>query len=866
MSTATVLSEILEWSAARPSWQRDALRRLVVQGSLEEEDIEALAILCKKAHGLDDGPSPVALKTQHLPKPDDVSQSISLRSLKHHAGVNALASQQEMTFGPQLTIVYGANAAGKSGYTRILKRACRARGAEEILGNVVSPVSLSSPSATITFDVNGRSQMHTWRDNDPPNSFLSRISVFDHHCASVYVAQKTDVAFRPMGLDLFDKLSNACEAVKTILDRERRILTRQQLTLPSVPPGTEVAQLTARITSLTDPGKVKALASLTNDEITHMANLKSRLTDLQSRDHDRQARAIEFRAKRVRRLVAKLRDVAEVSSSNFSKKLFGHRNRLHAASHALHDHRASAFSDQPLKNTGSEAWRKLWDAATIFSEMDAYPDHPFPVTERGSRCVLCQQELTGEGTQRFRRFSEFLESDRKDEYDHAVVKYEEAVSSLRRGIETAKSASEMVPDLDYDDAATGEEVRAWLDASILRLRGWEQILSKELPVETRLESPMSLISAVEDHAISLEDRVRELRSGDHRTTINRLKKQLREMNARKVLEQHLDHVLENIERKKRLAAYQECIADTRTNAITRKSTEVTRRAVTAQLTGAFLTELDQLGFRHVEVQLAVAGGSRGSLYHKLQLRRAPGVDVAKVVSEGEARCISIASFFAELSTAAHRSAILFDDPVSSLDHTWRRNVAKRLVKESLARQVVIFTHDIVFLLALSDAADEVGVDVVHQCLRRDHVHAGVTSQEIPWVAMRVKKRIGQLKTRAQEAGAAYRKGRQNEYEEDAARIYGLLRESWERAVEEVLLGGTVERYRHSIETKRAMKLSDICAGDLTALRNGMTKCSTWLAGHDSAPAGNAPFPNPTELEADIGALEAWVGAINRRRR
>ena len=55
--------------------------------------------------------------------------------------------------------------------------------------------------------------------------------------------------------------------------------------------------------------------------------------------------------------------------------------------------------------------------------------------------------------------------------------------------------------------------------------------------------------------------------------------------------------------------------------------------------------------------------------------------------------------------------------------------------------------------------------------------------------MRVKKRIGQLKKRAQEAGADYRKGRQGEYEEGAARIYGLLRESWERAVEEVLLGG-----------------------------------------------------------------------------
>jgi wobble nucleotide-excising tRNase len=83
------------------------------------------------------------------------------------------------------------------------------------------------------------------------------------------------------------------------------------------------------------------------------------------------------------------------------------------------------------------------------------------------------------------------------------------------------------------------------------------------------------------------------------------------------------------------------------------------------------------------------GGSHGALFHKLQLRRAPGVSVPKVVSEGEARCLSIASFFAELSTAEDRSAILFDDPVSSLDDAWRRHVAERLVNEARSRQVIV---------------------------------------------------------------------------------------------------------------------------------------------------------------------------------
>lgn len=47
-----VVGEILGWSSELPVWQRDALRRLVSQGTLEATDLDALTELCKAAHGL----------------------------------------------------------------------------------------------------------------------------------------------------------------------------------------------------------------------------------------------------------------------------------------------------------------------------------------------------------------------------------------------------------------------------------------------------------------------------------------------------------------------------------------------------------------------------------------------------------------------------------------------------------------------------------------------------------------------------------------------------------------------------------------------------------------------------------------------
>ena len=67
-----------------------------------------------------------------------------------------------------------------------------------------------------------------------------------------------------------------------------------------------------------------------------------------------------------------------------------------------------------------------------------------------------------------------------------------------------------------------------------------------------------------------------------------------------------------------------------------------------------------------------------------------------MLSEGEHRCVAIAAFLAELSTSESNSAIVFDDPVSSLDHVYKDNVAERLAEEGKNRQVIVFTHDHVF--------------------------------------------------------------------------------------------------------------------------------------------------------------------------
>lgn len=862
----TVLKEILEWSQGRPAWQRDALRRLVQHGELSENDIQELVEICKAEHGLAAPQDAFPLTKAHVPQQSGIAAPVSLTSIFHHRGVNALAEDQTLKFSPNLTVVYGDNAAGKTGYIRILKSACRARGQEKILGNVVSGSSPLSPVVAIKYMVGTEENPREWSGRGE-DEFIARVSVFDGHCAAVYLTQKTDVAFRPFGLDLFDKLVQACKSVRTELEKEQRSLASNSLATvqTQVPEGTVVAKLLANITLLTKPQEVEALSRLSPEQKARLTMLEKSLLDLQANDPEKLIRQLTLRAGRVQALARHIREVEAALSAETVESLFNARMEVHLKSEEAKRLREAAFPLGVLDGTGSESWSELWESARTFSQELAYTGQPYPVVENGAQCVLCQQDLDHAARHRLRQFEEFVTSTSEQELQKARTNLAKLRKNLIDLQVSTESIGETLEEIRIEHEDIADTIEAALGTAEAHRQAVGRALSEDRDVPSDCPALTSFAAKADALAAQIAERADMLRTSASAETLERISVETRELQARKLLTTHQEIVLNEIERKKKYAAYDQCIGDTRTHAITQKSTAVTRSTVTQKLKHSFQSELSKLDFRHVEVELKEVGGAEGVLYHKLVLTRAPGIELPKVVSEGEQRCLSIAAFFAELSTADDPSGIVFDDPVSSLDYKWRENVARRLVEEANRRQVIVFTHDVVFLLLLKQSAGEQCVTQLDQHVRQLSGGAGVCAEELPWVALKVAKRIGHLKKLWQVAEKLHREGHQDAYEHHASLIYGFLREAWERGLEEVLLGSVVERYRPSVQTQQVALIADITAEDCTAVESAMTKCSKWLAGHDQAPAARADIPDPPELKADIHALEDWVGEIRRRR-
>ena len=312
-------------------------------------------------------------------------------------------------------------------------------------------------------------------------------------------------------------------------------------------------------------------------------------------------------------------------------------------------------------------------------------------------------------------------------------------------------------------------------------------------------------------------------------------------------------VVTAIDRLSHQAKLTDCLSDLKTNAISLKASELTEKVVSKELETALNEEFKNLGAGNLQMQLK-SRADKGKAFHKLKLNLPQAKTPAEILSEGEQRAIAIGSFLAEVRIGGSNGGIVFDDPVSSLDHRRREKVARRLAQEAANRQVIVYTHDLYFLNLLDEEAQQAGVPIEKLSITRRAEGFGIADPDLPFEGMNTKARVGYLRNKQPHIKKIYTCGDEQEHRKQTAIAYWELRIAWERAIEEVLLRSVVLRFRKGVETK---KLAGVLVedGDYSTVDKWMSKCSNYS--HDQALLGGVEVPDPDELLEDIEALEKW---------
>ena len=847
------IDKLTKWFSERPQWLQVAATQLLQQSELTDQDVFELATLCQQEAS---GKLPkVTSSFSASAFSQGAAGTLRLCSISNVQGVNALAPKKPLEFGKgNITVVYGNNGSGKSGYVRLLKHVCGAREPGTLHRNVYNPIS-TVQKACIAFEQNDIPKSHTWSGQGICDD-LNSVDIFDTSFGKVFVSSEDEVSYEPPVLSFFSSLILACEKVALALDVEAN---RHQSKKPNIPADKKVTPegiWYESIIAKTTPQDIEKYCAVGSDDEAEIQTLQQRLAEEAPAE---KAKQLKKQKQHIDTLVQDAqRFLGQLSDEN-CRRIIAAKKKSSLKKTAADTAAEKVFSGSELEGIGSDVWKELWEAARNYSRSSAYKGTEYPNVSEDSRCVLCHQTLTQEAKDRLISFENFVKGEMQKVARDAAKEYETVCQTVEV-LPTSESLKTRIDAAGIPQEEFASQVTDFFTQLQTRKDQLPGIDSEEA-IPAPLFSP-EWIEEANAQSKSLSELAAKFEEDTKNDNREEIKKKLNSLQARKWLSEHRAAIDEEINRLKRLNQIQEAKRSTNTKALSQKKGELAEALITDAFVQRFNSELRALGASQVKVELVKSKVSKGRVLHKLQLRGASHNGLADVLSEGENRIVSIAAFLADVTGKSNQAPFIFDDPISSLDQTYEEAVVQRLIELSHDKQVIVFTHRLSLLGTVRHFAEKKSIrpDVVS--IRSTDWGTGEPAP-IPLSQSDIKTALNTLMNqRYQDAKKACENGEFERGEILLKSICSDFRILVERSIENDLLCGVVQRFQRPVYTLKLKDLAKLKDADCNLLDLLMTKYSGFE--HSQPAESPVELPKVDDLLADMTALKNWREEYSKR--
>jgi len=816
MADKSTLVENLEtWLSDKPYWEQYVWKLNLEKDSLTADDIEQCYAYLSEYLGLIE---PLAAKKPaisfkneilSIQEPSTGFEKIRLVEIKNFVDVNAISDDCSIKMGPNLTLVYGGNGSGKSGIGRLLCNACFSRGEREILPNVRSAFNHDA-EARATFVVQDDSGVPTEIEYSLGDNVdeLKRFGVFDSESVLIHLDQSNNVNFTPAQIKIFDKVADTISKLEEKLTNERNARRKanpfQSMFLDGDTSATAVF--------------CKGMTAATKQaELLKHANFDQRtdgptMIDVQKQIDDKRKLDIPKKKKQLlgdRQNLAALKSTLQGVIDRFTKVKEREVNELVAnileKKKIIKGLSVESFNDGVLHTVGSPEWKALILAAKELYESEKAANKD----KEPAHCMLCHQQLTRGAQTLFQRYWQFLESKAESELSQLIRRQTALIQDLR-------SATALHPKLLDTDAGVKileDDDAKYLGQLKVQFKALERVTSDWVTKIGKLEkvdrTGVPNVDLKRIDALTAAKSAEEAKLVDPSGDIAKLTAQLNGLKHKKAVTAVKDAALEY------LAYLQWSFKVGKVGfagikmAATKKRTESFLVGVAQNYKGVFNQELVRLD---CDFNLVMhTSGDQGSTLKEYRLDFAEDYNPSQILSEGEQNACSLADFLTEVQLDKNNCGIIFDDPVTSLDHERKDKIAKRLAEEASQRQVLVFTHDIVFMSQLVKHAERNSIlPVAHWMRKVDGIPGCIEENTSPRITS-----LTSLKNDSQEAVKNYASLGAKEQERTLGAAFDYLRSACEAMIEEVLFAGTIQRYDDHI---KVMNLEEVIFDQDLALK------------------------------------------------
>lgn len=839
-------SVLVTWANDSDEWVRYLVKGVLATGrALGVDEINHGYQLFRQEKLLDERVIAAEPQLETATTPQEVEESFRLTRISEVVGVNALAPGAVIEPHAGLTILFGENGTGKTGYARILKALANSRTADVILGDI--GLETEEPqSAKVEYELGSSPSEYRWGGERGQSPF-NRMSIFDSPSVNFHVDDDLEYVYTPSSLALFNHVNAALRGVQERADETATELRSRTVGLLSrFSRDSSLYPLIEQLGAATDLDELRKHADTA-------ANADERIEQQQRAVAALEANTIANQitiSQRLERVLKQAVQGCEVAS-NFDSAEYG--RFLESRASLAKDYevfRTELFAAAGLAAEPEETW------TTFVRSGEAYRQH---LEQQGAHdesvCLYCRQPLNSDAAALILKYREFLEG--------------------KIAGEIAKCETQLTQLLAQPKALALGDLSAYLDenSAVDPPPSDLVLLRKASGLVTELKAQTTEYAAVRPElgtdaaacAVSLKDRLNEItaslvslqeQAANRSEALKKEGEKLIELKAAVELGkswQQVESQVSDAKEADRLAILAKTFP-----VVSRQVTELSKAASDRMINESFDTlfaeECAALRAPPLKVQFL---GRQGKAHRRkvLQGKHKP----SKVLSEGEQKVLAIADFLAEARLSGITATVVFDDPVTSLDHRRIDEVANRVAKLAESTQIIVFTHDILFavkLLSLFETSKRCTYYEVSDYPNTGHIAArsGPRWDTINTLKKRIEEAISDAKAAEGEAQDAL-----------VSAGYGSLRSWCEVFTETELFQGVTQRYQPNV---RMTSLPNIKVGALPAAIATVTdvfdRACRYIDGHSQPLPTRGVSPTPQNLEDDWKLLQAcrkeWLDA------
>lgn len=836
-STSTNKKEIVdflwEWTENKGIWAELIVNKVVsTENELSSTERETIFNYFLQSIGLFSGlPAIEITKPNYTP----TNQEVKLISLSDILGVNRLAKNQTINFSQNLTVVFGENGTGKTGYGRILK----ALGfSYDSHNNILSDITKTSEaqSAVINYNSNSVDKTFYW-DGTNSAQELEKISVFNNNCVSISLSDR-QLIVTPIGFHLFNlityELNKLEELINIQIAKYPTSLNWSNLLNVSSPQQIFISTLSYNSTE----ERLNQLSTFADVQEKELTNTEIELQNLNIAILQRDIQSITTSINELSNVITKIENAQSILNIT-EWNLAIQRNKKVSELES----KANKGIKEVAKINGIEFYQTL-EFENFIKSAEAYikiiGKENYP--ENGNNCIYCLQPLENSATELLKSYH-LLFNDKTQESLNILKQEKSTIITLVSQIETNVILNQNTFGIDSENIIIQPIELIEYNKSLEQLK--KIFITDKIVTETKfnIDYP-KYIKFCNDKKTELNSTL--ILKNDLLTNIatteTQLKSKIAELKDRKLLSTKISEIKSAITNHKTIELLNLNYNSFNTSSISRKTTEAREELVQQNFNTIFNKELLSFKKSHLSIDLNF-GTSRG--VSKIS-QRINSNSLLEILSEGEQKTIALSEFLTELQLDNVKAPVIFDDPVNSLDHNIIDDVAKRLIKLSSERQVVIFTHSVLLFnsfLYFSKLSSYSSLHYKFYNSKNNYYETGFISDA---------EELNKVTTYISKINAILNNTPKDRQEADVAEDgYGFLRSAIELCVEFEIFQGTIKRYQKNVALTSLMKVNgekiNIHKDNLNEI---FERCCGYIKGH-SNPEEIHNDPTLAELKTDF---------------